>query len=326
MAASTKIKIENISKKYDVENKALLFTKGNSAHDNFVGRETAYVLRNVNLEIKEGEFRIFLGASGCGKTTLLNIIAGFLHKTDGSVKLDDKEIHGPGAERGVVFQNADSAIFPWLTVQKNVEYGLRMRGVKRAERRKAALEALDLVGLKGHEQKYPDELSGGMKQRVQIARSIAANPEVLIMDEPFGALDAQTRRTLQDELISIWKKTGKTILFVTHDIAEAVYLGEKISIFSVAPDASIVETLDVPYLYPRDINNTKIGDFVKLTTEKLEDAIRSSREAHRKDELERGLRIGRETENLNEKKAGETPDYDSVYTTSEKEQRQSIAV
>jgi len=280
MSNNTKIKIEHISKKYDVENKALLFTKGNSAHDNFVGHETDFVLKDVNLEIKEGEFHIFLGASGCGKTTLLNIVAGFLNKTEGSVKLDDKEISGPGSERGVVFQNADSAIFPWLTVQKNVEYGLRMRGVKKEERKKIALDAIELVGLKGHEHKYPDELSGGMKQRVQIARSIAANPEVLIMDEPFGALDAQTRRTLQDELIRIWKKTQKTILFVTHDISEAVYLGENISIFSVAPDASIVDTINVPYLYPRDVNDKRIGEFIKYTTEKLENAISASKASH----------------------------------------------
>ena len=280
MSNNTKIKIEHISKKYDVENKALLFTKGNSAHDNFVGHETDFVLKDVNLEIKEGEFHIFLGASGCGKTTLLNIVAGFLNKTEGSVKLDDKEISGPGSERGVVFQNADSAIFPWLTVQKNVEYGLRMRGVKKEERKKIALDAIELVGLKGHEHKYPDELSGGMKQRVQIARSIAANPEVLIMDEPFGALDAQTRRTLQDELINIWKKTGKTILFVTHDIAEAVYLGENISIFSVAPDASIVDKITVPYKYPRDVNDQRVGEFIKYTTEQLENAIRASKAKH----------------------------------------------
>ena len=282
MSENAKIKIQHISKKYDVENKALLFTKGNSAHDNFVGHETDYVLKDVNLEIQEGEFHVFLGASGCGKTTLLNIVAGFLGKTEGSVQLDGKEISGPGSERGVVFQNADSAIFPWLTVQKNVEYGLRMRGVKKEERQKIALDAIELVGLKGHEHKYPDELSGGMKQRVQIARSIAANPEVLIMDEPFGALDAQTRRTLQDELINIWKKTGKTILFVTHDISEAVYLGENISIFSVAPDASIVEKINVPYIYPRDVNDKRIGDFIKYTTEKLENAIRSSKEKHEK--------------------------------------------
>lgn len=280
MADNVKIKINHIGKKYDVENKALLFTKGNSAHDNFVGHESDYVLKDVNLEIHEGEFHIFLGASGCGKTTLLNIVAGFLNKTEGSISLDDKEIVGPSAERGVVFQNADLAIFPWLTVLKNVEYGLKMRGVKKEERRKTALDALELVGLKGHEHKYPDELSGGMKQRVQIARSIAANPEVLIMDEPFGALDAQTRRTLQDELIRIWKKTGKTILFVTHDISEAVYLGENISIFSVAPNASIVDTINVPYLYPRDVNDKRIGEFIKYTTEKLENAISASKAAH----------------------------------------------
>ena len=280
MSDNVKIKIDHIGKKYDVENKALLFTKGNSAHDNFVGHESDYVLKDVNLKIHEGELHIFLGASGCGKTTLLNIVAGFLNKTEGSISLDDKEIVGPSSERGVVFQNADLAIFPWLTVQKNVEYGLKMRGVKKEERRKTALDALELVGLKGHEHKYPDELSGGMKQRVQIARSIAANPEVLIMDEPFGALDAQTRRTLQDELIRIWKKTGKTILFVTHDISEAVYLGENISIFSVAPNASIVDTINVPYLYPRDVNDKRIGEFIKYTTEKLENAISASKAAH----------------------------------------------
>jgi len=280
MSKKIKIKIEHIGKKYDVENKSLLFTKGNHAHDNFVGHESEYVLKDVNLEIKEGEFHVFLGASGCGKTTLLNIVAGFLNKTEGSIKLDNREISGPGSERGVVFQNADVAIFPWLTVQKNVEYGLRMRGVKKEQRIKTALEAIELVGLKGHEKKYPDELSGGMKQRVQIARSIAANPEVLIMDEPFGALDAQTRRILQDELIRIWKKTGKTILFVTHDITEAVYLGENISIFSVAPNASIVDRINIPYAYPRDVNEKQISEFIKSTTEKLENAISRSKVEH----------------------------------------------
>lgn len=302
MSENTKISIEHVSKRYDVGNKALLFTKGNYAHDNFVGHETDYVLKDVNLKIREGEFHIFLGASGCGKTTLLNIVAGFLDKTSGSVQLDGKEIKGPGAERGVVFQNADLAIFPWLTVQKNVEYGLKMKGIKKEERKKTALDAIALVGLKGHEKKYPDELSGGMKQRVQIARSIAANPEVLIMDEPFGALDAQTRRTLQDELISIWKKTGKTILFVTHDISEAVYLGENISIFSVAPDATIVETIPVPYLYPRDVNNKRIGDFVKSTTEKLEKAISASRKEHERRGQVRAFKEREEEESTFEEK------------------------
>lgn len=273
---NNKIEVKHVSKKYDQTHKALLFTKGNKAHDNFVGKEEQLVLKDVNLEIKEGEFHIFLGASGCGKTTLLNIIAGFLDTTDGTVLLDGKIIKGPSAKRGVVFQNADSAIFPWLSVIKNVEYGLRMQGVPKAERRKIALESLELVGLKEHANKYPYELSGGMKQRVQIARSIAANPEVLIMDEPFGALDAQTRRTLQNELIDIWKKTKKTILFVTHDIAEAVYLGQQISIFSVAPNANIVEKIPVNFDYPRDIDQAQIGEFTKDVAAKLEKAIRKN--------------------------------------------------
>ena len=155
-------------------------------------------------------------------------------------------------------------------------------GIARAkdENVAAAERYLTSVGLIDFKDSYPHELSGGMKQRVQIARSIAANPEVLIMDEPFGALDAQTRRTLQDELINIWKKTGKTILFVTHDIAEAVYLGENISIFSVAPDASIVDKITVPYKYPRDVNDQRVGEFIKNTTEQLENAIRASKAKH----------------------------------------------
>ena len=276
MAEKNKIEVINVSKTYEIEQKSLLFTKGNNAHDNFVGKENQLVLKDVNLTIKEGEFHVFLGASGCGKTTLLNIIAGFLDVTSGDVLLDGEKISGPSAKRGVVFQNADSAIFPWLSVLKNVEYGLRMQGVKTAERRKIAYESLELVGLKEHAHKYPYELSGGMKQRVQIARSIAANPEVLIMDEPFGALDAQTRRNLQNELIDIWKKTKKTILFVTHDITEAVYLGQRISIFSVAPNANIVEKINVDFSYPRDIDNPVIGEFTKKVATKLEDAIRYS--------------------------------------------------
>lgn len=276
MAEKNKIEVINVSKTYEIEQKSLLFTKGNNAHDNFVGKENQLVLKDVNLTIKEGEFHVFLGASGCGKTTLLNIIAGFLDVTSGDVLLDGEKISGPSAKRGVVFQNADSAIFPWLSVLKNVEYGLRMQGVKKAERRKIAYESLELVGLKEHAHKYPYELSGGMKQRVQIARSIAANPEVLIMDEPFGALDAQTRRNLQNELIDIWKKTKKTILFVTHDITEAVYLGQRISIFSVAPNANIVEKINVDFSYPRDIDNPVIGEFTKKVATKLEDAIRYS--------------------------------------------------
>lgn len=268
-----KIEIKHLSKKYEKEKRRLLFSKNVEADALFAEDKDGLVLKDINLSIPKGEFHIFLGASGCGKTTLLNIIAGFLEQTEGEALLDGKPITKPGAERGVVFQNADAAIFPWLNVRKNVEYGLKIQHVDKKERQRIVQESIDLVGLKGHENKYPSELSGGMKQRVQIARSIASDPEVLIMDEPFGALDAQTRRLLQDELIEIWKKTGKTILFVTHDLQEAVYLGQKISIFSSSPNAKIAQRIEVPFEYPRDINDVEVGHFTNDVHRKLEEAI-----------------------------------------------------
>ena len=268
-----KIEVRHLSKRYDREKKELTFSKNINPDAVFQDAESDYVLRDVNLQIAEGEFHIFLGASGCGKSTLLNIIAGFLDKTSGELLLDGKPIRKPGADRGVVFQNADAAIFPWLTVQKNVEYGLRMQGIGREERKKKAQECIALVGLTGHEKKHPAELSGGMKQRVQIARSIASDPEILIMDEPFGALDAQTRRILQDELINIWRETKKTILFVTHDLQEAVYLGQRISIFSASPDAQIVTTVEVPFDYPRQPDTEEVTDFTRDVHVELDEAI-----------------------------------------------------
>jgi NitT/TauT family transport system ATP-binding protein len=220
------------------------------------------VLDDISLSIQRGEFHIFLGWSGCGKSTLLNIVAGFIPKSSGRVVVDGAEVAGPGFERGVVFQNADSAIFSWLTVWKNVEYGLTIRHVPAEDRKKIVKRCVDLVGLEGHEKKYPHELSGGMKQRVQIARSMANNPSILIMDEPFGALDAQTRRLMQNELVKIWQETRKTILFVTHDIQEAVYLGMKISILSRAPNARIMQTLDVPFPHYRDLTQPGVASLV----------------------------------------------------------------
>ncbi|MFT9098644.1 MAG: ABC transporter ATP-binding protein [Liquorilactobacillus sp.] len=216
-------------------------------------RSSPLVLQDINLKIAAGEFHIFLGRSGCGKSTLLNIIAGFLPQTSGQVLVNGHEVTAPGHDRGVVFQNADAAIFPWLTVYENVAYGLKMQHFPEKERTPIIDQSLKLVGLDQHTDKYPYELSGGMKQRVQIARSIANNPDILILDEPFGALDAQTRAIMQDELIRIWQKTKKTILFVTHDIQEAAYLGQKISIFSPAPAANICKTVTVDYPYPRNI-------------------------------------------------------------------------
>ncbi|MDR3164286.1 MAG: ABC transporter ATP-binding protein [Synergistaceae bacterium] len=221
------------------------------------------VLNDINLDIAKGEFHVFLGWSGCGKSTLLNIIAGFEKKSSGQIIVNGESIKGPGRERGVVFQNADAAIFPWSTVWKNVEYGLRIRRMPKPQRDEIVKRCIDLVGLNSHENKYPDELSGGMKQRVQIARSIANDSEILIMDEPFGALDAQTRRLMQNEVINIWEKTGKTILFVTHDINEAVYLGRKISIISRAPKATIIETIEVEAAYPRKLDNPRLAGIIR---------------------------------------------------------------
>ncbi|MDC7953646.1 ABC transporter ATP-binding protein [Liquorilactobacillus mali] len=216
-------------------------------------KENPFVLQDINLKIAPGEFHIFLGRSGCGKSTLLNIIAGFLPKTSGQVLVNGHEVAAPGRDRGVVFQNADAAIFPWLTVYENVSYGLKMQHFSEKERTPIVNQSLKLVGLDQHANKYPYELSGGMKQRVQIARSISNDPDILILDEPFGALDAQTRRIMQDELIRIWQKTKKTILFVTHDIQEAAYLGQKISIFSPAPASNIYKTITVDHPYPRNV-------------------------------------------------------------------------
>lgn len=217
----------------------------------YTEKEESQVLKDLNLSIQEGEFHVLLGPSGCGKSTLLNSIAGFLKPTSGQILIDGKEKKGPGNDRGVVFQSADRAIFPWMTVQKNVEYGPRVNRIKKKERESIADKYIRMVGLEEHRSKYPDELSGGMKQRLQIARALANNSRILIMDEPFGALDAYTRRIMQRELIKIWKETGKTILFVTHDITEAILLGQKIHIMSTSPHATIYKTYELDMEYPR---------------------------------------------------------------------------
>ncbi|MDR0382673.1 MAG: ABC transporter ATP-binding protein [Spirochaetaceae bacterium] len=250
------IRIEGVSKSYETTSEA---RRGKKRARN----GPVYILDGVNLNIEEGEFHVFLGWSGCGKSTLLNIIAGFVEKTSGRVFVDDRQVTKPGFDRGVVFQNADSAIFPWLTVWKNVEYGLKIRKIAATERKKTVKRCIELVGLEGHEKKYPSELSGGMKQRVQIARSMANNPKILLMDEPFGALDAQTRKLMQIELIKIWQESRKTILFVTHDIQEAVYLGQKISILSRSPNARIMDTLNIDRQHPRDLSSPENSALIK---------------------------------------------------------------
>jgi NitT/TauT family transport system ATP-binding protein len=201
-------------------------------------------VRDLALDIEAGEFFCLLGTSGCGKTTVLNMIAGFELATSGSVQIAGRAIESPGADRGVVFQSDDS-LYPWLSALGNVEFGLRMRGLPRAERLEQAQRYLDLVGLTGQGHKHPAELSGGMKQRIQIARVLANEPQILLMDEPFAALDAHTRAAMQRELIKIWRTTGKTVLFITHDIEEAVILATRIGIMHAGPAAKLKGIIDV---------------------------------------------------------------------------------
>ena len=220
------------------------------------GRRTAAVDR-IDLEVTAGAFVCLLGPSGCGKTTLLNLFAGFETPTTGAVRLDGRPVERPGPERGVVFQ--EHALFPWLTVLDNVTAGKRLRARSRPEQRRVADRYLAMVHLEGFEHHYPHQLSGGMRQRVSIARVLANEPEVLLMDEPFAALDAITRETLQRELIRIWEETGKTIVFVTHNIEEAVVLGDRIAVMTPRP-GRIKEVIDVRLPKPRDVNSAEFNE------------------------------------------------------------------
>ena len=218
-------------------------------------------LDTVNLNVEQNEFICVVGPSGCGKTTLLNIIAGLCKPTTGTVKVRGELVTGPGKGKGVVFQQY--ALYPWLTVEKNVEFGMRMKGVPKAERAEIAKKYIDLVGLSKFAKAYPKELSGGMKQRVAIARAYAANPEVLLMDEPFGALDAQTRTQLQTELLETWEREKKTCFFITHDVEEAIILAQRVIIMSARP-GRIKDIVDVNIPYPRTQETKLTPEFNEL--------------------------------------------------------------
>jgi NitT/TauT family transport system ATP-binding protein len=215
-----KIEIRQVSKSYVADRGAVL------------------ALRGVDLDVDDGEFVTIVGPSGCGKSTLLYIVGGFL-PADGQVLVDGTAVKGPGTERGVVFQ--EYALFPWLTVRGNIAYGLERQGVPAIQRDQTIERLISIIGLNGFEEHYPRELSGGMKQRVAIARTLACEPAILLLDEPFGALDAQTRETMQDELLRLWLASRKTVLMVTHDVTEAVYLSNRICIMSARPGRIIEE-------------------------------------------------------------------------------------
>ena len=228
-----------------------------------------------SVEIEAGEFFCLLGPSGCGKTTVLKMLAGFEHPTSGQILMDGRPVTGASRDRGVVFQGDDS-LYGWLTAVENVEFGLRMQGIARAERRERAMRYLELVGLKGQQQKYPAELSGGMKQRIQIARALVNEPKMLLMDEPFAALDAQTRALMQEELARIWRATRTTVFFITHDIDEAVTLGARIGVMRAGPRSQVKGVLDVALNGARDRTDDVFLRYYKQVHEMIRDEVAKS--------------------------------------------------
>lgn len=217
--------------------------------DFIIRNKAVNALQEINLTVKHHEFVSILGTSGCGKSTLLRIIGGLEKPTTGKVLMEGREIKGPGADRGMVFQAY--TLFPWLTVAQNIEFGLKERGVAAAERQRITQKYIEVVGLKKFENAYPKALSGGMKQRVAIARALANDPEVLLLDEPFGALDMQTRGVMQELLLNVWQQSPKTIIMVTHDIDEAIFLADRVIVMTAHP-GSVKEIINVDLPRPRD--------------------------------------------------------------------------
>lgn len=232
--AGTKLVVRNVNKVFELPHK------------------TVNVLEDVNLEVNAGEFIAILGPSGCGKSTLLNIVGGFIDATSGDVKIDGVEVSGPDPRRVFVFQ--ERGVFPWLSVSGNIGFGLWK--LPEEEREKRIAYYIELVGLKGFENAMPDELSGGMKQRVEVARAFAVNPDMLYLDEPFGALDSITRITMRSELLRIWEKEKKTVLFVTHDIEESIQLADRVVVMSTRP-ATIRRIVEIDIPHPRDLSSRR---------------------------------------------------------------------
>lgn len=248
--------------KVDLKNVNKSFTKGKN--------ETLPVLEDIDFSIEAGEFVSLLGPSGCGKSTILKLIAGLSHPSSGELKVNDTSITGPGTDRVVVFQ--EGGLFPWMTVLENVTYGLKIKKMSKAEAEEKAMEGLRMVHLGNFTGAYPHELSGGMKQRVAIARALVMDPDVLLMDEPFAALDEQTRLVLHQELQDIWQKTGKTILFITHNIREALTLSDRVLLMSTRP-GTIKKSFTVQASRPRNPSDSVIVDLEKRVMAELEEEM-----------------------------------------------------
>ncbi|HEY7065674.1 MAG TPA: ABC transporter ATP-binding protein [Chloroflexota bacterium] len=216
-------------------------------------------LRDISLQIQDGEFASIVGASGCGKTTFLRILDGLIDKSSGDIMLDGQQVTRPGPDRGFVFQS--DSLFPWRTVIDNVLFGLEVQGKPKKPSTERAMEFIKLVGLEGFEKHYPHELSGGMRQRANLARALTVNPELLLMDEPFAALDAQTREIMQQELLRIWRVNQKTVVFITHQIDEAIYLADRVFVFTVRP-GRVKTVIPIPFSRPRSLDIKRTPEFI----------------------------------------------------------------
>jgi len=271
VSTTPKLRLEHVTKQFAVR----------GSNDTFTA------LDDVSIDLAAGEFLVLVGPSGCGKSTLLDLLGGLSEPTSGRILLDGRPISGPGLDRGIVFQQY--ALLPWRTARANIEFGLEAKGLPKKQRRALADDYLDLVGLAGFGDRYPHELSGGMKQRVAIARSLAFDPEVLLMDEPFAALDAQTRESLQDELLRIWKETGKTILFITHGIDEAIYLGQRVAVLTSRP-GRIKTIVDVDI--DRNVDDVRSGEAFRHYRHEIWSLL------HSEVERARDLELGTATEEV----------------------------
>jgi len=249
-------------------------------------------VQSVSLHVEPGEFVSLIGPSGCGKSTLLNAVAGFIQPSSGTLTVDGQAVRGPGPDRGVVFQQY--SLFPWMTVRKNVEFGLKMHGVARTERERRARTLLGLAGLLSFENHYPDQLSGGMKQRVGIVRALATSPQVLLMDEPFGALDAQTRVVMQEILTNMWQRLRISVLFITHDIDEAIFLSDRLYVMTARP-GRIKAEIPIPLPRPRTPAMMASPEFVTLV-QQVRALIREESLASMQGELHDGGLSGLSTE------------------------------
>ncbi len=247
-------------------------------------RQNVHAVDDVSMNVRPGEFVSLIGPSGCGKSTLLNVVAGFAAPNAGKAFLDGQKIHGPSAERGVVFQQY--SLFPWMSVRKNVEFGLRMQGVSAAQREASARTLLGMAGLLAFENHYPDQLSGGMKQRVGIVRALATSLQVMLMDEPFGALDSQTRMVMQQILTNIWQRFRLSVLFVTHDMEEAIFLSDRIYVMTARP-GRIKAQIDIPLPRPRTPAMMSSDEFMQIL-HKLRNLIREESLAAMGEELAAG--------------------------------------